>query len=96
MHAGLREETKAEGLKLRLFRDTEEKYRERLGPVEGYTLCKGHTHEMHCRPLGPVHLAGQADKRDLPADITSLHCLDCFRQKLNTFLFRQAYGPSAI
>ena len=32
----------------------------------------------------------------LPADITSLHSLDCFRQKLITFLFRQAYGFSAI
>ena len=32
----------------------------------------------------------------LPADITSLHSLDCFHQKLKTFLFRQAYGFSAI
>ena len=32
----------------------------------------------------------------LPADITSLHSLHCFRQKLKTFLFRQAYRFSAI
>ena len=32
----------------------------------------------------------------LPADITSLHSLDCFRQKLKTFLFCQAYVFSAI
>ena len=32
----------------------------------------------------------------LPADITSLHSIDCFRQKLKTFLFRQANGFSAI
>ena len=32
----------------------------------------------------------------LPADITSLHSLDCLRQKLKKFLFRQAYGYSAI
>ena len=32
----------------------------------------------------------------LPANITWFHSLDCFRQKLKSFLFRQAYGSSAI
>ena len=44
------------------IREPEEKYRERLGPVEGDTLYNEPTHEMHCWSLCPVHLAGQAVK----------------------------------
>ena len=45
IQAGLKEETKVEGLKYRLtmHRDTEERCRERLGLVEGNTLCNGPT-----------------------------------------------------